>query len=80
MSWYRKVVADWNNIPQCLDHFEKELAEARTEVKIKGNVERNSTELPAYVELRFSQLQEIEAILNYLNIELRRLRSSFFKK
>ena len=24
--------------------------------------------------------QEIEAILNYLNIELRRLRSSFFKK
>ena len=59
MSWYRKVVADWNNIPQCLDHFEKELAEARTEVKIKGNVERNSTELPAYVELRFSQrLQE----------------------
>ena len=37
MSWYRKVVQDWNHIPACLDHFEKELAEARTEVKIKGN-------------------------------------------
>jgi len=32
------------------------------------------------VEQRFSQLQEIEAILEYLNIELRRLRSSLFRK
>ena len=36
--------------------------------------------MPGIVEYRFNQLQEIEAILNYLNIELRRLRSSFFKK
>jgi hypothetical protein len=80
MSWYRKVVQDWNHIPACLDHFEKELAEARTEVKIKGNVEKNSTELPAYVELRFSQLQEIEAILEHLNISLRKKRSEYLRK
>ena len=80
MSWYRKVVADWNNIPQCLDHFETELAEARSEVKIKGNVEKNSTELPAYVELRFSQLQELEAILEHLNISLRKKRSEYLRK
>ena len=36
--------------------------------------------MPGIVEHRFNQLQEIEAILNYLNIELRRLRSSYFKK
>ena len=36
--------------------------------------------MPGIVELRFSQLQEIEAILEYLNIELRRLRSQFFRK
>jgi hypothetical protein len=80
MSWYRKVVQDWNNIPQCLDHFETELAEARSEVKIKGNVEKNSTELPAYVELRFSQLQELEAILEHLNISLRKKRSEYLRK
>lgn len=80
MSWYRKVVADWNNIPGCLDHFEKELAEARTEVKIKGNMEKSSAELPAYVELRFSQLQEIEAILEHLNIQLRKKRSEYLRK
>ena len=80
MSWYRKVVQDWNNIPSCLDHFDKELAEARAEVKIKGNVEKNSTELPAYVELRFSQLQELEAILEHLNISLRKKRSEYLRK
>jgi hypothetical protein len=36
--------------------------------------------MPGIVENRFNQLQEIEAILNYLNIELRRLRSMYFKK
>ena len=80
MSWYRKVVADWNNIPACLDHFEKELAEARTEVKIRGNMEKSSSELPAYVELRFSQLQELEAILEHLNIQLRKKRSEYLRK
>jgi len=39
-----------------------------------------AAEMPGIVEHRFNQLQEIEAILNYLNIELRRLRSSYFKK
>jgi len=32
------------------------------------------------VEHRFNQLQELEAILEYLNIELRRIRSGLFKK
>ena len=36
--------------------------------------------MPGTVEHRFGQLQEIEAILEYLNIELRRLKSSFFRK
>ena len=36
--------------------------------------------MPGLVEQRFNQLQELEAILEYLNIELRRLRSIYFKK
>ena len=37
-------------------------------------------DLEGIVEKRFGQLQEIEAILEYLNIELRRTRTKFFKK
>jgi|TARA_A100001388_G_scaffold12730_1_gene8698 hypothetical protein len=80
MGWYSEVARDVNKIPDAISHFESELANARAEVKLKGNVERAAAEMPGIVEQRFAQLQEIEAILNYLNIECRRLRSSFFKK
>ena len=80
MGWYSEVSRDITNIPGAVAFFENELAAARVEVKLKGNVERAAAEMPGIVEHRFNQLQEIEAILNYLNIELRRLRSSYFKK
>jgi hypothetical protein len=80
MGWYSEVSRDISKIPSAVKYFENELIEARQEVKLKGNVERAAAEMPGIVEHRFNQLQEIEAILNYLNIELRRLRSSFFKK
>lgn len=78
--WYGKVSNDLIHLPDCLTYYEKELEEAKTEVKIVGNIEKNLTTLPGISELRFSQLQEIEAILNYLNLELRKLRRRYFQK
>jgi len=78
--WYSKVSRDISQIPNAINYFSNQLEDARLEVKLKGNVERAAAEMPGIVEHRFNQLQEIEAILNYMNIELRRLRSSFFKK
>ena len=80
MSWYSKVSKDISHLPDCIDYFYKELDTARYEVKIHGNVEKASALLPGIVEQRFNQLQEIEAVLEYLNIELRRTRSKAFKK
>ena len=80
MKWYASVSKDIAHLPQCLDHFYNELDEARKEVKIYGIVEKASAALPGIVEHRFNQLQEIEAILEYLNIELRRVKSKAFKK
>jgi len=80
MGWYSNISRDINQIPAAIQYFETELADAKLEVKLKGNVERAAAEMPGIVEHRFNQLQELEAILNYLNIELRRLRSSFFKQ
>lgn len=80
MGWYSRVSRDISEIPAAIQYFEDELLLARSEVKLKGSVERAAAEMPGIVEHRFNQLQEIEAILEYLNIELRRLRSQFFKK
>ncbi len=80
MGWYSDIGKDISNIPKAIQYFEDELVEAKGQIRIKGNVERAAAEMPGIVEQRFNQLQELEAILEYLNIELRRLRSSFFKK
>lgn len=72
--WYSKVVDDIGKIPDFIKYYEKELEQARNEVNVKGNLERNAKELPANTEVRFSQLQDIEAVLNLLNIQMRKLR------
>ena len=78
--WYSKISKDISHIPDAISYFEAELIEAKKEIRIYGNLEKAAAEMPGLVEQRFNQLQELEAILEYLNIELRRLRSSFFKK
>ena len=80
MSWYTTVSKDISKIPDCIIHFNSEYEQARKECRIYGNLEKASASLPGIVEHRFQQLQQIEAILEYLNIEKRRLKSSHFKK
>ena len=79
-NWYSEVSRSLDKIPDCIKYFETELQNAKKEVKIFGNLEKASASLPGIVEHRFSQLQQIEAILEYLNIELRRERSKQFRK
>jgi superfamily I DNA/RNA helicase len=78
--WYNKISKDISNIPDAVDYYNTELQAARIECRITGNIEKAAANMPGIVEQRFSQLQEIEAILEYLNIELRRLRSQHFRK
>lgn len=78
--WYNKVVADLSKIPDFIRYYEKELDEAKKETYINGSLERAAANLPGITEHRFNQLQEIEAVLNFLNIELRKIRRKYFQK
>jgi len=78
--WYNQVVTDLGRIPDFIQHYEQELVSAKAECRIGGIVERNIKELPGVTEHRFNQLQEIEAVLNYLNIQLRKIRRRHFQK
>jgi hypothetical protein len=78
--WYSKVVADLGNIPGFIAHYENELTQAKIDIRVKGNVEKNIAALPGITEERFSQLQEIEAVLNFLNIQIRVIRRKHFQK
>jgi hypothetical protein len=78
--WYSRVTTNLGAIPDFIAHYEKELEEAKKECRIGGYVERNIKELPGITEHRFNQLQEIEAVLNHLNIQLRKIRRKHFQK
>ena len=78
--WYSRIVANLGVIPDFIAHYEHELEEAKRECRIGGLVERNIKELPGHTEHRFNQLQEIEAVLQYLNIQLRKIRRRHFQK
>lgn len=79
-AWFNKVTTDPAQIVNCIDYYDAELEEAKYECGIKGSLEKASASLPGITERRFNQLQEIEAILEHLNIELRQERSRVFRK
>lgn len=78
--WYNRVVQDLGNIPAFIDYYEHELIVAKSDCGVKGHLEKNIASLPGITEHRFNQLQEIEAVLNFLNIQLRKIRKKHFQK
>lgn len=79
-TWYSRVSQDLGQIPAFIEYYETELDLARSDVRVSGNVEKNLSGLPGITEHRFNQLQEIEAVLNFLNIQLRQIRRKHFQK
>lgn len=79
MQWYTDITDDISKITPALAYFECELEHARKECLLKGSVEKAAAELPGIVEHRFRQLQELEAILKYLNILLSKVKSTHYR-
>jgi len=80
MNWYSQITRDITKLPLCIDYFEDELINASSECRLTGNLEKAAASMPGIVEHRYGQLQEMEAILEYLNIELRRIKAFHFRK
>jgi hypothetical protein len=75
-----RITRDLSSLPDFIQHYEAELNNAKYDTHIKGNMEKNLAALPGITEQRFNQLQEIESVLNFLNIQLKKIRSTTFKK
>lgn len=80
MNWYTQVSNNIATLPDFIEHYNRELITAKSECHVKGIVEKNISALPGITEHRFNQLQEIEAVLNYMNIQLKKIRRKHFQK
>jgi conjugal transfer/entry exclusion protein len=80
MNWISEISKDITKLADFTLYCNKELADAKKEVSIKGNVEKNIAALPGIIEHRFNQLQEVEGVLKYLEIQLGKIRQKYFQK
>lgn len=78
--WFNEIRSDLSKIVDAILYYENEIDSAKLDTSLKGNLEKHSREMPGIVAHRFNQLQEVEAILEYLNIELRKSRTNHYKK
>jgi len=81
MNWLYRIKNDISKIPDAIDYYEGEYQEARKDLSFSvGTLEKNATRLPAVMEHVFTNLQHVESILEYLNIQLRKIRADVFRK
>ena len=77
--WHWVIKADKNKLIDMIEYFDKELEDARKEVKQVGVIETLAAKLPSYHEERFGQLQQVESVMEVLEIEMRQLEAEKFK-
>ena len=81
-GWYARVTNDpddFSPIADCVAYYEGQLAEARKDLEVSGRVEIIAKKLPGLAEYRYNQLQELEAILKYLNIKFDKTRGHAYR-
>jgi hypothetical protein len=80
MDWYITVKNDICELDNCVAYYLKEYESAKKEITTNGKLIDSALTLASYVETRYSQLQDIEAVLEYLNIQYNKVKSDKFKK
>lgn len=67
-NFYEEIKKDFKKVQEFIDFYNNEYEEASKETIISGNVVEQTKQLPQQMAYRFSQLQEIEAVLHYIEI------------
>jgi len=80
MTRYSDVTSDISKLPDFLQFYDNELTTFRKSVGIRGVVEKNIAALPGLTEQAFNSLQEIEALLRWMEIQFRKIRQKHYKK
>lgn len=78
--WHREINADTSKVLEFVDYFSSELVEAKKEVKQSGVIVNVLDKLPSYHEHRYSQLQEIESVLEIMDTKIEQKKTEKYKK
>ena len=80
-NWYKEIKEDATKVNEALEYYNNEYLEAKKELKDTGkHLQQVQLELPSLFEIRYSQLQELEAIIEFFDIKVKGLRSNLYQK
>lgn len=80
-NWVKTIKDDATKVNEALEYYGNEYLEARKELNDKGkHLQQVQLELPSLFEIRYAQLQELEAIMEFFDIKVKGLRSNLYQK
>mgnify|MGYP005628945473 CR=1 FL=1 len=79
-SWYRQVTQNLDLLPDFLAFYEKEIEESTDETVARGILTQQCAMIPGTSEYRMGQLKDIEAVLQFLELKVKQLRSECYVK
>lgn len=81
ISWYRKIVESGidEELDDAIIYYDREIEKAASDLEIKGSANALMTRLPGIIQYRYSQLQDLCAICEYVEVEKNRIISIKFK-
>lgn len=78
MIKYKDVKKDLSLLPKFIEEYETRYLSHKEKVKLEGKLIGESVKLSGIMEEFWAELQEIEAVLEYLHVQLKIIRSKFF--
>lgn len=83
MNHYSNIIQNDQDIQPIIDaivYYDEQYTEAKKDLEIFGLFQKQASLLPGQMEYRFSQLQELEGIIEYLTLKRDRAHNLSFKK
>lgn len=78
---YYELTQDWSTLPTFLDYFEKEAdAAKKSDLVMTGSIEKLSAKVPVLMDLRFTQLQILNAAIEYFEKQLDIVRKKHYQR
>ena len=60
MNWFSQITQNISKIPDAIAYYETELEVASHEVKLHGNIEKQSATMPGVVESRLDNCKKLK--------------------
>lgn len=77
---YYQLTNDWQYLPEFLNHFDSEAKIAKEEIKMTGSIEKIAKELPVIMDMRFTQLQVLNATIEYFEKQHEQIKTKYYRK